>query len=456
MRYKDDWVGFVREVLKVDVIEPYQEKILLWVQTGERQISVVSGHGIGKTAVASWCIICFLMFRYPQKTVITSPSEAQLDAVIIPEVKKWMRKMPPALVERYELLSKEVKLKGNPDESFTSFRVARPENPEALAGVHSENVFLIADEASGVAEEIFESAEGSMSSEGAITLLLGNPVRSSGFFFNTQHKWRDEWKTLHVSCLDSKRVTDKFVESVKKKYGELSNQFRVRVLGLFPKADDDTKIPIELLELATEKEIGEPCGVVVLGGDVAGGGSDSTTLCIRQGKHILGKILQRRGYDTMQVVGWYESEYRKLLEKGYEVENFFIDTIGIGGGVVSRLQEKGYNVTGVNVSNTPINPEKFLNLRAELWDKALAWLLTKEVSMPIDPELREELVAVKLKYSSQTGKEQIESTESIKSKKRLGRSPDKAVSFVLTFTEYDPDRPTFKRKPLLRVIKGIV
>ena len=74
-------------------------------------------------------------------------------------------------------------LKGSPD-SFLSYRVSRRENPEALAGFHSQNMLAVCDEASGIPDIIFETASGSLSTPNAKIVLAGNPTRSSGFFTN--------------------------------------------------------------------------------------------------------------------------------------------------------------------------------------------------------------------------------------------------------------------------------
>ena len=39
------------------------------------------------------------------------------------------------------------------------------------------------------------------------------------------------------------------------RFGEESNAFRVRVLGEFPQRDDDTAIPLELVESAQRREV---------------------------------------------------------------------------------------------------------------------------------------------------------------------------------------------------------
>jgi hypothetical protein len=44
---------------------------------------------------------------------------------------------------------------------------------------------------------------------------------------------------MHVSCLDVPRAQG-HIPDIKAKYGENSNAWRVRVLGQFPTADDET------------------------------------------------------------------------------------------------------------------------------------------------------------------------------------------------------------------------
>ena len=155
--------------------------------------------------------------------------------------------MPKALQELLEVKSDRIELRPSPTEAFISARTSRAEQPEALQGIHSDHVMLVADEASGVPEAVFEAAAGSMSGHEAVTILLGNPVRGTGYFYETHNRLRDEWFTLHVNCEKSKRVSKEFVREMAIKYGEESNAYRVRVLGEFPLADDDTMIPFAVV-----------------------------------------------------------------------------------------------------------------------------------------------------------------------------------------------------------------
>lgn len=428
-RYYDNPVLFVEEVLGV-VPDDWQRQVLNWIAKGERRISIRSGHGVGKSTGASWAILWHILLRFPQKTVVTAPTSSQLYDALFAELKRWIRELPAPLQNLLDVKGDRVSLKGAPNESFVSARTSRAEQPEALQGVHSDHVLLIVDEASGVPEAVFEAAAGSMSGEHATTLLLGNPVRGSGFFYNTHHSMSGSWKTLRVSCVDSPRVSDAYVEEMAARYGEDSNAFRVRVLGEFPISDDDTIISLELVEAATNRDVAvAPTAPIIWGVDVARFGSDKSALAKRQANVLLEPIQTWKGLDTMQLTGVVKAEWDALSPHERPVE-ILVDSIGLGAGVVDRLRELGLPARGINVSESPAMGQTYANLRAELWYKARSWFSTRDSRIPNDDQLKGELVSPRYRFTS-NGKIQVESKEEMK--KRGLSSPDRADAFVLTF-----------------------
>ena len=85
-RYEGDPVKFVQEVLKLEP-QAWQAEVMRAVAGGERQITVRSAHGVGKSATLAWLSIWFVLTRYPSKTVMTAPSATQLFDALFAEAR---------------------------------------------------------------------------------------------------------------------------------------------------------------------------------------------------------------------------------------------------------------------------------------------------------------------------------------------------------------------------------
>lgn len=450
--YADDPVGFVRDVLKAEPDE-WQAKVMMDVARGERRISVRAGHGVGKSTFCAWLSIWHMVTRYPQKTVMTAPTAGQLFDALFAEIKLWINRLPAPIRALFEMTSEKVVLRASPEASFISARTSSADRPEALAGIHSEHVLLIVDEASAVPEAVYESAAGSMSGHAACTILIGNPTRNSGLFFKTHHVLATEWKTYHVSCLDSPRVAKDFVKQIADTYGPESNAYRVRVLGEFALRDDDTLIPAELVDAAMTRDVvlDEKEGVVY-GIDVARYGDDRSVLCKRRGNVVV-EFRVWQGLDLMQLTGAIVNEAK--IDKPAEM---CIDSIGLGSGVADRLRELGHVVRDVNVSEASAMNPQAAKLRDELWLSVKEWLNARACRIPKMDELRQELVAPTYTFTS-NGKVKVEGKAEMK--KRGLRSPDLADSLCLTFASIASrvgGRGTrwVPGQPIRRGIRGVV
>jgi len=416
---------FVEDLLGVTP-QDWQREVMSAVAKGQRRCSIRSGHGVGKSSCASWLMIWFLLTRYPVKVVVTAPTASQLFDALFAECKRWIKELPTPIKSLLEMKSDRIELGSSPTEAFISARTSRSESPESLAGVHADHVLLVVDEASGVPESVFEAAYGSMSGKDATTILLGNPTRSSGYFYETHTRLRDSWWTKQVSCLDSPLVSPDFIAEMELKYGAQSNAMKVRVYGEFPTAEDDTLISLHAVEQASKRKVEQPEGTpVVWGLDVARYGDDASVLCIRQGRHLM-ELHSWKKLSLMELAG----RVLDLLHSSDEPpEEILVDSIGLGAGVLDRLRELDISARGVNVSESPAMADRYANLRAELWDLTKQWF-TEEVQIPNDDSLIADLTAPRYSFNS-SGKMIVESKA--ETKKRLGRSTDFADSLVLTF-----------------------
>jgi phage terminase large subunit len=427
-RYRDDPVAFAREVAGIEPDEWQVELLDAVAAPAIRRVSVRSGHGVGKSTAVALAAVWHVLMRVPSKTVVTAPTSSQLFDACFAEMKNVAKRLKPPFDNLLELKSDRIELKSHPESTFISCRTSRAEQPEALAGVHSPSVLLIADEASGIPSSVFEAASGSMSGHSATTILTGNPTRNTGFFYDTHNRLRDDWYTMHVSCVDSPRVSEDFVEDMKRRYGEDSPAYHVRVLGNFPPSEEDTVIPVSLIEHAMANDIKVHEDTIAIWGlDVARQGGDASVLCKRQGP-VIHPLTVWRNLDLMQLTGAVKAEYDAMPPSKRPAE-IIVDSNGFGAGVLDRLRELGLPARGLNVSERAMAKDTYLNLRAEIWFKMKMYLEGMDVSLPRDDALYAELAAPRYHFTS-AGKLQVESKDSMK--KRGVASPDRADAVALS------------------------
>jgi hypothetical protein len=329
-----------------------------------------------------------------------------------------------------------------------------------LQGFHSENLLFVIDEASGVPDVVFEVGQGALSTEGAKVVMTGNPTRASGYFYDAFTRNQKRWWRRKVSCHDADTVDKGFLEEMAAQYGDGSNQYRVRVLGDFPAGDDDALIARHLIEAAKSRLVEQSqTAPVVWGLDVARFGDDASALAKRKGNSLIEPVRVWRGKDLMETCGVIKMEWDITPGSMRPIE-IMVDVIGLGAGVVDRLRELDLPVRGVNVAELPaIDGNRFQRLRDELWWRAREWFEARDCVVPNDDSFVDELCGPLYSVTS-AGKIQIEPKSQMK--RRLGRSPDKADAFCLTFAGVAAAMSGSGGygvrwgKPLRRAVKGVV
>ncbi len=335
--YADNPVDYVEDVIQARP-DAHQRDIMNSVAKYQRT-SVRSGHGIGKTAVEAWLVIWFLSTRPYPKIPCTAPTQHQLWDILWAEIAKWLRNNP-ALAHELTWTKERVYMNGHSEEWFAVGRTAS--HPDALQGFHSDHLLFIIDEASGVKDPIFEPVLGALTTEDSKLLLAGNPTKITGFFYDSHHKNRELYNTLHIDGRDSSRVDTEFIRSIEDMFGRDSDVFRVRVAGDFPKALPDSFIPMEWAEKASEAKAPKIERVlrVDIGIDVARYGDDSSVI-----SPVLDKRLQEEPeifhhQDTMKLTGNAVQTVKKYaMAHPWASIHVKIDCDGLGVGVYDRLYE---------------------------------------------------------------------------------------------------------------------
>jgi len=410
-----------------------QAQVLKSLDSGNRFISIKSGHGVGKSSLLAWVITWFLSTYAGSRIGCTAPTQHQLFDILWAELKKWYSKITNPLIKSMLVLTATRFYCVSDPENW--YAVARTSGtPEGLQGLHADHFLFIVDEASGVEECMFEVIEGALSTQGALCIMTGNPTQVSGTFYNSFHKDSKHWEKFTFSCADSENVDQSYVDRMKSKYGEDSDIYRVRVLGEFPKAASNTLIPLSYVETAFNNDFSRnEKASLVLGIDVARFGDDYTEMVVRQDKHILDwETFSKQS--TMETVGRAMMFINKYKDKEIYI---YIDDTGVGGGVTDRLLElteemPNVTVLGVNNGSRAMDADRFKNRGAELWvlmkDKIRAMCIKR------DDDLQGQLVSRKYEIES-SGKIKLESKKIMK--ERGLPSPDKADALSLAMI--DPD-----------------
>ena len=202
--------------------------------------------------------------------------------------------------------------------------------------------------------------------------------------------------------------------------------FRREYMCDFTASADDVLIPLELIQRAQGRSIsfdGALSGAEkVVGVDVARFGSDRTVFFSRWGKQALPPIVIEQA-DLMHTVGLLT----QLIDR-WKPDATFIDEGGVGGGVIDRCRQIGFDVVGVNFGARAIDP-RYLNRRAEMWFALRDWLQDGGI-LPDDPGLLADLSAPQFSFDA-GNRLKLEPKDQIK--KRMGKSTDLGDGLALTF-----------------------
>lgn len=412
-----------------------QKQLVNYAAHQTARVAVASCTGSGKTAVLSMLTLLYLMVLPDCRILITAPSSNHLERVFRSEIDKWYKKLPEQIQNRFDLTQRKVEYKTSKYTHFASLVTASVEQREALAGGHSENYVILADEASGIPEDAFDILLGTLSTgKGGRFIQVSNPQRASGRYFEIFQRDLPGWKKIFFSAYDSPNVNSEWIEEMKVTYGEDSDIFRMRVLGQFPRVGISQFIPAETVDAAIRNRIDlRTYGNYskLMGVDVARFGDDITCFVVRQGPKLL-DMRTYRGLDTMEVASKV-SEFQAI----HNCATIYIDSIGVGAGTADRLRQLRLPVKDVVVSNKSSDPNTYSNLRAQLWGKMREWLANGDVDIPAeligkDHNIATQLTSMEYGYNN---KMQIQLLSKRDLKKMGYPSPDCADALSFTFAD---------------------
>lgn len=492
--WRKDWNKFIKDALGVTLDE--EQQLIVSAVQHNKLVSVRSGTARGKDFVAACIAICFL-YLTPKwkknrngtlemientKVALTAPTDRQVKNIMMPEISRLFNRAKrkgfvlPGKLNAYDIRT-------DSEEWFLTGFKADENNHEAWSGFHAVNTMFVVTEATGISDDTYTAIEGNLQGNSRL-LLVFNPNTTVGYAARSQKSSR--WKHFCLNSLtapnvverklvipgqvDLDWVTDKvenWCEAIREdevkesendfqfegKWYRPSDLFRKKVLGEFPKTDEDVLIPPKWIEIAQERwkqYKHQNHNNAILGVDVAGMGRDSTVYCKRYGCYVENFDKHNSGgkADHMKVAGRIWNEINS--HSGYAVS---IDTIGEGAGTYARVIEmceesnekvdedtiisckysesakttRGKELTDITGQYT------FANMRAYLFWCVRDWLNPDNdtgAMLPSGGTLYEEATEIKWSFLS-NGKIIIEPKDDIK--ERLGHSTDEFDALANTF-----------------------
>lgn len=450
------WQSNPREFLKDNWPD-----LILWDKLDEiidafykyQKIVVPAGHGVGKDWLLARLVLAFLYSYYPAKVITTAPTWTQVESILWGEIRKAHD------TARYELggrlLNTDLKIEADwfAIGFSTRGRKAGGEGQfgaSKFQGFHSENLLVVLDEAPGIEHEIWVAVQSLVTGKNNRIVAVGNPTSPSGDFFDACKS--PLWHKIHISCFDHPNVktgrivipgavTRDWIEDRRQEWGEDSPLWVAKVKGEFPAEGVDTLIPLAWAEACVGLDLPSK-GLKKLGIDVARFGGDETVLMAKFGK-VVKMLAAVNKKDTNWTIGRAISFHRE-----FKFDSIGIDDNGVGGGVTDALTEKDLPVDPMIAQSSPIDSEQFENCSAEIAWNLRNEIKEKQISLPNDPVLINQLCSRRYKYNRK-GKIVLESKDEMK--KRGLKSPDRADALAIANSAGRAERSSGAR---LTVIGG--
>lgn len=422
--------------------------------------AVVSGHGIGKSALAAWLTNWIMSTRPGSQGTVTANTAEQLASKTWAQIAKWSKLCITGHWFNITTGKGAMRMSSveSPESWFCTAQTCREENSEAFAGQHAPTAtsFYIFDESSAVPDAINEVSEGGLTDGEPMKFALGNGTRNTGWFKDAFNGQSHRWGRRHIDSRSVQITNKAMLQEWIDDYGLDSDFVKVRVRGLFPSQSIKQFISEADVDAAYGRNLKQEqyaFAPKILTLDNSWEGDDEGVIGLRQGLRfeILSTFMKNdNDIAVANTLAKFENEH--------DADAVFVDA-GYGTGVVSAGKTLGRDWTLVWFAEGSSDPG-CLNKRAEMWKLTRDWL-KEGGAIPKDQVLRRDLIGPET-VPRLDGKIQLEGKKDMK--RRGVASPGRGDALALSFayhvtpkahrvqkqTEHDPvavlDHPAFNRQ----------
>lgn len=484
--YQKNPLLYMKEQLNVGYIQPKMQKIINHV-VDNKFTFVRSGHGVGKSFNCAGLVPWYLE-THPQALVYTTaPTQRQVNDIIWKEVYK--HKQNAMYPIDGDMLTARIKIQEDwMAKGFSS------NDGVAYQGRHAKYLFWIIDEADGLDGEIWDAILSTMTGDYNRLIAIGNPINPNSRFRTLQEKYPDS--TFEITSFESPNIlscstdvldadgveyendekivvheglaykddvvaqgcaTLSFIKGWIDEFGFDSNEFKSRVLALYPEGGASAIVTRQqVLDCSKIAPIIRKW--VILGVDPAYEGDDFSAVVALSGNAFYKKMIRMQGLngeklknEVVKFVDEIESETFYNKETG-TIEEFKVAAIVYdASSIATAFKEwitKEYSssdiiLRGINFQEK-VTPERvknqldyahlMFNKRAEMYFDFRRFVRKTKIFIPASYDIHVEAPNIKY-FTNSSGLFQLESKTEIKKrlKKELGRgkSPDTTDACVL-------------------------
>lgn len=394
--------------------------------------AVASGHGVGKSATVAWLIYFLMSTRPDTRGVVTASTQFQLEDKTWPELAKWHSLAINS--HWFDWSATGLTFAAYPDDRKKNYKTTAAtvseHKTEAFAGLHNEGktVFVIFDEASGVIGKVWEVAEGALLGKGEkFFFAFGNPTQPTGEFADCFDKNAHLYNTRHIDSREVSHTNINAVNALIAKYGDDSDEIKVRVKGMFPAQSYNGFISTDIVHDAMAREVpADRMSGLIMAVDVARFGNDHSCIGFRQGRDAKSRpFMKFKGKSVVELanIAMAQADIHKP-------DAIVIEGTGVGAGVIDIMRDRGYKIVEIHPGAAAEKHEFYVNRRAEYWALMRDWLHEEGCIADVG-DMFAQLTTILYTLDRHEQRIKLESKEDMK--KRGLSSPDEADTLALTF-----------------------
>lgn len=447
-------------------VKPYveQDRAMNAVAPPRSKVSFCCGNEVGKTSLCVAVLILWHLTVFPRNdgnggVISTAGAWRQITGQLVPAVKRFSHRFPG-----WDFNQAEIKIKGVP--AYQGFSANNQWTAQGFHGSKESPLLAIIDEAGGVDEQIFFAIEDRCNPQRL--LLTGSPAEPMGTFYNSRGKHSAFYKQHRLSQVDCLkqfgghmeqamvlRPIAKYDPDAIAKISQLQNVdwtkpdainkialtrqdwdairkccrhpwVQSRVFADFGDAVEHALIGIRDYERCLENAPQWSRGDRHVFCDFAAGG-DENVCAVRWGNKVWIEKAWRE-QNTMNACAEFVRIFNKLKnEIGLQPQEIEGDNDGLGNPMIDAIHEAGWPILEFHGGTKPIANRDYFNRVSEIWCEGADTIKRNQVILPLDDELKAQLITRKALQKFDADKKSKMAVETKKEMKARGLpSPDRA------------------------------